>query len=416
MTSTADVTSRAPQTIGSRMALLLAFVSGAAVANVYYAQPLLDDLGSQLRMSAAALGWVTTATQGGYLVGLVMVVPLGDRFDRRRIILAQLVLTAVGLFGAAVAPSAWTFLAFSAFFGAASTVVQVITAFAAAASPPGRRGRTVGVVTSGVVIGILLARTVSGFIADLWGWRAVFAVAAVVMLGVAAWLAFVLPRDTIAKEVVPYRESITSVVTLTMRDRAFRLRSLIGGLMFASFGAAWGSMALPLATTPWHLTTAQIGLFGIVGAAGALGASGAGRWADKGRAEVATGAMLVAFLVSWVAIAQTPSSLLLLAIGLVVLDFAGEAIHVINQHLIVESDPAATTRLIGGYMVYYSIGTGVGAIAATVAYARGGWTEASIVGAAFAVAALAVWAVDRLTIRRSAATTSAPRTPTTLHR
>jgi len=416
MTCTADVASRAPQTIGSRMALLLAFVSGAAVANVYYAQPLLDDLGSQLHMSAAALGWVTTATQGGYLVGLVMVVPLGDRFDRRRIIIAQLVLTAVGLFGAAAAPNAWTFLAFSAFFGAASTVVQVITAFAAAASPPGRRGRTVGVVTSGVVLGILLARTISGYIADLWDWRAVFGVAAVVMLGVAAWLAFVLPRDTIAKEVVPYRQSLASVVTLTMRDRTFRVRSLIGGLMFASFGAAWGSMALPLATTPWHLTTAQIGLFGIVGAAGALGASGAGRWADRGRAEVATGAMLVAFLASWVAIAQTPSSLLLLAIGLVVLDFAGEAIHVINQHLIVESDPVATTRLIGGYMVYYSIGTGAGAIAATVAYAHGGWTQASVVGAAFAVAALAVWAGDRLIKRPSVATTFAPRTPTTLPR
>jgi predicted MFS family arabinose efflux permease len=398
------------------MALLLAFVSGAAVANVYYAQPLLDDLGSHLHMSAAALGWVTTATQGGYLVGLVMVVPLGDRFDRRRIIIAQLVLTAIGLLGAAAAPNAWAFLACSAFFGAASTVVQVITAFAAAASPPGRRGRTVGVVTSGVVLGILLARTISGYIADLWDWRAVFGVAAVVMLAVAAWLAFVLPRDTIAKEVVPYRQSLTSVVTLTMRDRTFRVRSLIGGLMFASFGAAWGSMALPLATTPWHLTTAQIGLFGIVGAAGALGASGAGRWADRGRAEVATGAMLIAFLASWVAIAQTPSSLLLLAIGLVVLDFAGESIHVINQHLIVESDPGATTRLIGGYMVYYSIGTGAGAIAATIAYAHGGWTAASVVGAAFAVAALAVWAGDRLIKRRSAATTFALRIPTTRHR
>ena len=413
MTCTADLASRASQTIGSRMALLLAFVSGAAVANVYYAQPLLDDLGAQLHMSPAALGWVTTATQGGYLVGLVMVVPLGDRFDRRRIILVQLAATAIGLLGAAAAPSAWTFLAFSAFFGAASTVVQVITAFASAASPPGRRGRTVGVVTSGVVLGILLARTISGFIAELWGWRAVFAVAAVVMLGVAARLAFVLPRDTIAKEVVPYRLAMTSVVVLTMRDRTFRVRSLIGGLMFASFGAAWGSMALPLATTPWHLTTAQIGLFGIVGAAGALGASGAGRWADRGRAEVATGAMLIAFLGSWLAIAQTPNSLLVLAIGLVVLDFAGEAIHVINQHLIVESDPTATTRLIGGYMVYYSIGTGAGAIAATIAYAHGGWTEASIVGAAFAVAALVVWAGDRLIRRRSAATTFAPRIPTT---
>lgn len=416
MTSTAETASRAPQTIGSRMALLLAFVSGAAVANVYYAQPLLDDLGSQLDMSPADLGWVTTATQGGYLVGLVMVVPLGDRFDRRRIILAQLAVTAVGLFGAAAAPSAWTFLAFSAVFGAASTVVQVITAFAAAASPPGRRGRTVGVVTTGVVLGILLARTISGFIADLWGWRAVFAVAAVVMLGVAAWLAFALPRDTIGKEVVPYRHAITSVVALTMRDRTFRVRSLIGGLMFASFGAAWGSMALPLAATPWHLSAAQIGLFGIVGAAGALGASGAGRWADRGHAEVATGAMLIAFLASWVAIAQTPSSLILLAVGLVVLDFAGEAIHVVNQHLIVESNPAATTRLIGGYMVYYAVGTGAGALAATVAYAHGGWTEASIVGAAFAVAALVVWAGDRVTIRRSAATTFAPGTPSSRHR
>jgi predicted MFS family arabinose efflux permease len=416
MTCTADSDQRAPQTIGSRMALLLAFVSGAAVANVYYAQPLLDDLGAQLQMSPAALGWVTTATQGGYLLGLVMVVPLGDRFDRRRIILIQLAATAIGLLGAATAPSAWTFLLFSALFGAASTVVQVITAFAAAASPPGRRGRTVGVVTSGVVLGILLARTVSGFIADLWGWRSVFGIAAVAMLGVAAWLVLVLPRDTIAKDVVPYRHALTSVVVLTMRDRTFRVRSLIGGLMFASFGAAWGAMALPLATAPWHLTTAQIGLFGIVGAAGALGASGAGRWADRGRAEVATGAMLIAFLGSWLAIAQTPSSLLLLAIGLVILDFAGEAIHVINQHLIVESDPTATTRLIGGYMVYYSIGTGAGAIAATIAYAHGGWTEASVVGATFAVAALVVWAGDRLITRPSAATTSGPRTSTTRRR
>jgi predicted MFS family arabinose efflux permease len=396
MTSTADIASRAPQTIGSRMALLLAFVSGAAVANVYYAQPLLDDLGSQLKMSPAALGWVTTATQGGYLVGLVMVVPLGDRFDRRRIILIQLVVTPVGLLGAAVAPSAWTFLVCSAIFGAASTVVQVITAFAAAASPSGRRGRTVGVVTSGVVIGILLARTVSGSIADLLGWRAVFGIAAVVMLGVTGWLAFALPRDTIAKDVVPYHLAVATVVVLTMRDRTFRTRSLIGGLMFASFGAAWGSMALPLAAAPWDLTTSQNGHSGIVGAAGALGASGAGRWADRGRAEVATGATLIAFLGSWLAIAQTPNSLLVLAIGLVVLDFAGEAIHVINQHLIVESDPTATTRLIGGYMVYYSIGTGAGAVAATVAYAHAGWTGASIVGTAFAVVALAVWAGDRL--------------------
>lgn len=403
-------------TIGSRMALLLAFVSGAAVANVYYAQPLLDDLGADLHLSPAALGWVTTATQGGYLVGLVLVVPLGDRFDRRRMIIAQLVLTAIGLFGTAVAPSAWLFLICSAIFGAAATVVQVITAFAAAASPVHRRGRTVGVVTSGVVIGILLARTVSGAITDVWGWRSVFGVAALIMLALAGWLARLLPRDTIAKNTIPYHRAITSVAALSVRDRTFLVRSLIGGLMFASFGAVWGAMALPLATEPWQLTPAQIGLFGIVGAAGALGAAGAGRWADGGHAERATGALLVAFLVSWLAIAQTPSSLLALALGLVVLDFAGEALHVINQHLIVESDPAATTRLIGGYMVYYAVGTGAGALAATVAYAHGGWAQASIVGAALAAAALLVWVADRLLRRRSAAAISVPRTPTMRHR
>jgi predicted MFS family arabinose efflux permease len=399
MACTVNPDTRAPNTVDARTALLLAFVSGVAVANVYYAQPLLGNLGIDLQMSTGALGWVTTATQGGYLLGLMMVVPLGDRFDRRRIILIQLVVTAVGLLGAAAAQSAWTFLICSALFGAASTVVQVITAFAAAASPPGRRGRTVGVVTSGVVVGILLARTASGFIADLWGWRSVFGIAALVMLGVAGWLKLALPHDTIAKDAMRYRSALVSVVALTLRDRTFRVRSLIGGLMFASFGAAWGSMALPLATAPWHLTTTQIGLFGIVGAAGALGASGAGRWADSGRAELATGVLLIAFLGSWLAIAQTPSSLLLLAIGLVILDFAGEALHVINQHLILESDPASTTRLIGGYMVYYAIGTGAGAIAATVAYARGGWTAASLVGAAFAVGALAVWTGDRVITR-----------------
>jgi predicted MFS family arabinose efflux permease len=396
MTRTTGAATRAPEAIGSRTALLLAFASGAAVANVYYAQPLLNELGAQLHMSPATLGWVTTATQGGYLLGLVMVVPLGDRLDRRRLIVVQLVATALALLGTAVAPSAWIFLVCSALVGAAATVVQVITAFAAAASAPARRGRTVGVVTSGVVVGILLARTVAGFIAELWGWRSVFGFAAVLMLAVAAWLARTLPADTTAKISLPYHRAMVSVIELTLRNKVFRVRSLIGGLMFASFGAVWGSMALPLASAPWHLTTMQIGLFGIVGAAGALGATGAGRWADGGRAELVTGAMLIVFLGSWLAIAQTPKSLLLLAIGLVVLDFTGEALHVVNQHLIVESDPSIATSLIGGYMVYYSVGTGAGAIAATVAYAHGGWRQASLVGAGLALAALAVWAGDRV--------------------
>jgi predicted MFS family arabinose efflux permease len=263
-------------------------------------------------------------------------------------------------------------------------------------SAPAQRGRVVGVVTSGVVIGILLARSVSGLIANVFGWRAVFVVSAALMVVLASALSRLLPRSTTVGARVSYARLISSVVRLTARERVFRVRSLIALFTFGAFGAVWGSMALPLAATPWHLSTGQIGLFGVVGAAGALGAARAGRLADRGLAQRVSGLALVLIILSWAAIAETPHSLVLLALGVVSLDFAGQALHVTNQHLIIAIDPATSSRAIGSYMVFYSIGTGGGAIAATSLYAAAGWGAVSILGTGLGVLALLVWAIDRL--------------------
>jgi predicted MFS family arabinose efflux permease len=392
--------SKPPAGVSSGTAVLLAVACGVSVANVYYAQPLLQRIGSDLSIRRADLGLVTTVTQAGYLLGLVLFVPLGDLLDRRALIVAQSLAAAAGLVAVALAPLALVFFVASAIVGLASVVVQVIVAYAAVLSPPAQRGRVVGVVTSGVVIGILLARTVSGLVADLLGWRAVFLVSAALMVVLAAGLARLLPKDTTARARVSYGRLISSVVTLTLQERVFRVRSLIALFMFGAFGAVWGSMALPLAAAPWHLSTGQIGLFGVVGAGGALGAARAGRLADHGLAQWVSGIALVLFALSWVAIAGTSRSLVLLIVGVLILDPAGQALHVTNQHLIVDIDPTSSSRLIGSYMVYYSIGTGAGAVAATSLYAAAGWGAVSVLGAALSGSALLVWSVDRLSSRR----------------
>ncbi|WP_326565789.1 MFS transporter [Amycolatopsis rhabdoformis] len=385
--------------ISTGFAVLLAVVCGIAVANIYYAQPLLEDIGRDLGVGPAGLGFVTTVTQVGYFAGLILLVPLGDLLNRRVLIPVGSVIAAVALLAVAVSPGPVLFFVASGVVGLATVVQQVIIAYSAVLAGPESRGRVLGIVTSGVVIGILLARTVAGLLADAFGWRSVFVVSAVLMLGVAVLLGLRLPPELPNRPTVSYRELITSIVRLTVRERVFRVRSLITLFMFAGFGALWGSMALPLSAEPWNLSTSAVGLFGLVGAAGAFGAARAGALADRGRAQWVTGITLVLFAVSWLPIAWLPKSLIPLIIGIIVIDFAGQAIHVTNQHLIVGLDPNASSRLIGSNMAYYSVGFGGGAVAATTVYSAWGWGAVCVLGAGFSVVALLVWAVDRLTAR-----------------
>ncbi|MEW2501401.1 MFS transporter [Amycolatopsis sp. NPDC047767] len=388
--------------ISTGFAVLLAVVCGIAVANIYYAQPLLEDIGRDLGVGAAGLGFVTTVTQVGYFAGLILLVPLGDLLNRRVLIPVGSVIAALALLGVAVAPNSVVFFIASGVVGLATVVQQVIIAYSAVLASPESRGRVLGIVTSGVVIGILLARTVAGLLADALGWRSVFVVSAVLMLGVAVVLGLRLPPELPDRPSVSYRKLITSIVTLTVRERVFRVRSLITLFMFAGFGALWGSMALPLSAEPWNLSTSAVGLFGLVGAAGAFGAARAGSLADRGRAQWVTGITLVLFAVSWLPIAWLPKSLIPLVVGIIVIDFAGQAIHVTNQHLIVGLDPNASSRLIGSNMAYYSVGFGGGAVAATTVYSAWGWTAVCVLGAGFSLVALLVWGADRLSAARLA--------------
>ncbi|MEV7095284.1 MFS transporter [Amycolatopsis sp. NPDC051045] len=369
---------------------LLAAVCAVAVASIYVAQPVLAGIGADLGLPAAGLGWIVAAGQLGYLAGLALLVPLGDLLDRRTLIAGHLVLTAAGTVLAAAATRLWVLLAGLAVAGLFAVVVQTTVAYAAARSTPGERGRTLGAVTSGVVLGILGARVAAGALATAWGWRSVYVVLAVLLVTLAGLVLRTLPADPRGDR-SSYRDALTSLGGL-FHERLFVSRGLIAFFLFASFGTLWSGLALPLAAAPWRLSAAQIGLFGLAGLVGALGAARAGRWADAGFARAVTGSALALLAVSWAAIGQASWSLGFVVAGVVVLDFAVQAVHVSNQHLLATAHPDRTSSAIGGYMLFYSLGSALGATATTTVFAGTGWPGSSVLGAGFAVCAFTVWA------------------------
>ncbi|MFF2810245.1 MFS transporter [Streptomyces sp. NPDC058000] len=376
--------------------ILFAVACGAAVANVYFSQPLLVTMGHDLAMSPALVGSVVTLTHVGYGLGLFFLVPLGDVVDRRRLIVAQLLLLVVALVAVAAAHTAAILLASMAATGLLAVVTQTLVAFAASLAPPAGRGRVVGLVTSGVVIGILLARTASGLMADLAGWRSVYLASASLTALLALVLYRVLPRHShAAPTTLRYGQLLRSTITLFARERLLRLRALFGLLIFAAFSTLWSSIALPLSEAPYFLPHSAIGALGLIGVAGALAATLAGRLNDRGLSRRTTGIALALLAVSWLPLAFTRSSLWALVVGVILLDLAVQAVHVTNQTLIYALHPDAGSRLIGGYMVFYSIGSATGAIAATSLYTVAGWGAVCALGAAFSCLGLVLWAFTR---------------------
>ncbi len=374
---------------------LFAVICAAAVATIYVAQPVLTRIGEDLGLPEADSGWIVTTGQLGYLIGLALLVPLGDMFDRRKLIAGHLLLAAVGMILTAVATHLWLLLAGLAIAGLFAVVVQTTVAFAADLSTAAERGRTLGAVTSGVIIGILGARVIAGGLAALWGWQSIYVALAVLLLALTALVLNLLPSDP--RDVRPTYGAVLISLGHLFRERLFLSRGLIAFFLFASFGVLWSGLALPLGAEPWHLSTAQVGLFGIAGLAGALGASRAGRGADSGRADVITGGALVLLAASWPATGQASRSLWAVVVGVIVLDFAVQAVHVSNQHLLTAAYPQRTSSVIGGYMLFYSLGSAVGAAGTTALYSAAGWAGSSLLGAAFALCALAIWAANRRT-------------------
>ncbi|KVN69161.1 MFS transporter [Burkholderia ubonensis] len=372
---------------------LLAACCAASVANVYYAQPLLDSIARDFAIPHAEVGGVITATQLGCALALLFVVPLGDLLNRKRLLAVQLALLTAACIGVAASASRVGLLAGMAgvgLFGTAMT--QGLIACAAALAGDGERGRVVGAAQGGVVIGLLVARSVAGVVTDLAGWRAVYLASAALAIVMGVVLSRLLPDARAPRERIGYAALLASMGFLLRRDRVLQVRGMLALLMFAAFSIFWSALVLPLSAPPHAMSHTAIGAFGLVGALGAAAAARAGRLADRGLGQATTGAALVLLVASWLPLAFTTSSIPLLIAGIVLLDIGGQAIHVVNQSMILGARPDAHARLVGCYMLFYSVGSGLGAIASTLVYARAGWAGVCVLGAAVSTAALAFWA------------------------
>ena len=389
VSSNVDSTAAGPTGHYSRgTLLLLALIAGVSVANVYYNQSLVESLRTSYAAEAAWVGAVPAATQLGYAAGMLFLAPLGDRFDRRRIILLQTAGLVLALVVAALAPTLAVLAAGSLAIGVLATIAQQAVPFAAELAPPAERGRAVGTVMSGLLLGILLARTAAGFIAQYFGWRAVFAASVVALLALAAVVILRLPKSR-PTSTLPYGRLLASMWHLAVELPGLRHAAFTGAALFAGFSAFWSVLTLLLAGPPFHLGPQAAGLFGIVGAAGALAAPFAGRSADKRgpRAVITLSIVLVA--ISFVALGLSKTSLLGLAIGVVILDIGIQAAQVSNQARIYALKPEARSRVNTIYMVCYFTGGAAGSALGALAWRSFGWTGVSAAGFAFALIAMA---------------------------
>lgn len=382
------------QTMPRPLVALFACASGLSVANVYYAQPLLDALALDFAISRAAVGGVITATQLGSVLALLLLVPLGDLMQRRRLMLIQLLALLAALAAVASAGSATALMAGMLAVGMLGTAMtQGLIAYAATASAEAERGRVVGAAQGGVVAGLLLARVLAGLIADVAGWRAVYGCSALAMLAMAALLWRTLPLQARLPQPLSYPQLIASMLTLLRRDRVLRVRGVIALLMFAAFSILWSALVLPLSAPPYNYSHTAIGAFGLVGFAGTLAASRAGHWADHGWAQHTSAGALLLMLLAWLPLGWGAVSLAALIVGILMLDLAVQALQVTNQSMIFRGHAGSHSRLVGCYMMFYAVGSGGGAIAATSVYAVAGWTGVCWLGAAVSLAALLFWAL-----------------------
>jgi predicted MFS family arabinose efflux permease len=371
------------------LVLVMAVATGMSVANLYYAQPLLPVMGQSLHLAPHVTGFIVTAGQVGYATGLLLLLPLGDLLERRRLVTMLSVGTAVALLWFGASPSIGYLLPAAVAVGLMAVLAQVLVPFAASLASEEERGRVVGMVMSGLLIGILVARTVSGYLAETGTWRVTYYVAGAAMILLAAVLRWRLPIWQ-EKTDVGYRQTVLSVLSLLREERTLRLRAFYGLFAFGTFSVLWTSMALLLASRH-HYSSGVIGLFGLAGAAGAATATVAGRLSDRGQAHRTTGWAAALLLASWAALWAGGSQVLLLIVGIIALDIGSQGLHIINQGEIYRLRPEARSRMTSAYMFFFFVGGAVGSVLSATFYGAAGWGGVCAVGAAFAAATVGMW-------------------------
>ncbi|WP_306589550.1 MFS transporter [Geothrix sp. 21YS21S-4] len=394
MTSILKQHDKPSEALRSSLILLLAAGAGLAVASLYYNQPMLGVLGADLHASTRSIGLVPTLTQLGYALGILLLAPLGDRYDRRRIILVKSAFLAAALLTAALAPSIGIMLAASLAIGLSATLAQDIVPATATLAPEAQRGKTVGTVMTGLLLGILLSRVVSGFVAERFGWRSMFlaAAASIGLLGVAQWRGLPSLKPTTD---LPYGALLRSLTGLWRRHRTLRSAALAQGFLSIGFSAFWSTLAVMLHGAPFHLGSSVAGAFGLAGAAGALGAPLAGHIADRQGPERVTrlGAALVAL--SFAAMGLMPlltphARLWLLAASAIGFDLGVQATLIAHQTIIYSLDPGARSRLNAVLFVGMFIGMAMGSALGSLLFAQWGWGAVTGLATGTALVALLI--------------------------
>jgi|CZKG01.1.fsa_nt_gi predicted MFS family arabinose efflux permease len=393
-----------------RLVALMAFACGAAVANIYYAQPLLSTIAHDFAVSDGTAGLLVTASQVGYAVGLVLLVPLGDLLERRRLIVRILFVTALALAATAASPDFVLLAGALVVVGVTSVVAQILVPLASTLAAEEERGKVVGNVMSGLLVGILVARTASGIISAAGGWRLVFALSAGLMLALAAVLRGALPEVRPTTD-VSYPGLLRSVGRLVAEQPTLRMRMLYGTLGMGQFSVLWTTIAFLLAGSPYHYGDATIGLFGLVGLVGALAAQAAGRMADRGHHHRSTGVFFFAMLISWALIATGKSSLAALIIGITLLDFGIQGAQITNQSVIYSLVPSARSRLTTAYMTSVFASAAICSALASAIYDTGGWRGVAALGGGLAALGLLLWLAEQWLARRRAGVIWGRRSP-----
>jgi predicted MFS family arabinose efflux permease len=378
---------------------LLAVAAGVTVANLYYCQPLLAMMGAAFHASAHEIGLAAVFTQAGYAAAMLFIIPLGDSHERRRLMVLTAIASALALLVVGLAGSLWILLAGSFAIGLSTAVPQLSVPYAAGLVHSSERGSSVGKVMSGLLIGILLSRTVSGVVGERLGWRAIFLIGCAVMIGMALLLQALLPKQEPERR-VPYAELLKSLPRL-LRDEPVLLRhSVLGALAFASFSAFWTTLV-------FLLQSAQTaGLFGLVGVAGALAAPMAGKLADRHGARFVNGLALACVLAAWILFAVFWRSLIGLAAGVILLDLGVQSNHISNQTRVLGLSTTLRNRLNAVYMVLYFIGAAGGSFLGAYAFSASGWTGVNALGITLSLLALVAWrflAAESGIVRRPAA-------------
>jgi predicted MFS family arabinose efflux permease len=375
--------------IERRTVAAMSTASAVSVANIYYCQPLLSEIGRSLGVSDHAIGYLPMWTQAGTALGMLAFVPLGDMLPRRGLIVLMCALSAATVAAMALAPN--LLLVDAAGFGVGLTtiVAHLILPFAAKLAPPDRRGHVVGTVLSGLLLGILLARVVSGFVGALLGWRAMFWIAAGSMSALALALRFALPYDH-PEPGLRYRELIRSIGNLVLTQPVLREAALVGGMLFGAFSSFWATLVFLLATPPYHFGARVAGIFGLVGAVGVLAAPLAGRLTDRKGPELTVTLAILTAIASYAVFYAAGYSIAGLIAGVILLDLGVQAGHVANQTRIYALIPEARSRLNTVYMVTYFLGGAVGSALGAYGWSKRGWAGVCVAGAMQLVVALAV--------------------------